>query len=105
MPATGGYRISGNGRFYPEHCKLPIEEPVDRIEREAKALNNSLQEMMDGQRRLPGRHAEALNKLNSIFNLNGEIKQTQQEKKRPNYQTSSAPTMKAAVRAAPRAHS
>ena len=36
--------------------------------------------------------------------MNGEIKQTQQEKERPNYQTSSAPTMKAAVRAAPRAH-
>ena len=105
VPATGGYRISGNARFYPEHCKLPIEEPVDRIEREAKALNNSIKEMMDGKRRLPGRHAEALTKLNSIFNLNGESKQTQQEKERPNYQTSSAPTMKAAVRAAPRAHS
>ena len=50
VPATGGYRISGNGRFYPEHCKLPIEEPVDRIEREAKALNNSIQEMMDRKR-------------------------------------------------------
>ena len=97
MPATGGYRISGNGRFYPEHCKLPIEEPVDRIEREAKALNNSIKEMMDGERRLPGRHAEALTRLDKIFNLKGDSKQLQKEKERPTYQTSSTPTMKAAV--------
>ena len=105
MPATGGYRISGNARFYPEHCKLPIEEPVDRIKREAKALNNSIKEMMDGERRLLGRHAEALTRLDKIFNLKGDSKPLQQEKKRPTYQTSSTPTMKAAVRAAPRAHS
>ena len=97
MPATGGYRISGNARFYPEHCKLPIEEPIDRIEREAKALNSSIKEMMNGEKRLSGRHTEALSKLDEIFNLKGDIKQPQQEKERPSYQTSNAPTMKAAV--------
>ena len=104
VPATGGYRISGNGRFYPAHCKLPVEEPVDRIAREARALSNSIEEMMDGNRRLPGRHAEALKRLSDIFNLNLDIKQPQEAAKRPTYQTSSAPTSKAAVRAAPRAH-
>ena len=46
-----------------------------------------------------------MSKLDEIFNLKGDNKQLQKEKERPTYQTSSAPTMKAAVRAAPRAHS
>ena len=46
-----------------------------------------------------------MTRLDEIFNLKGDSKQLQQEKERPTYQTSSTPTMKAAVRAAPRAHS
>ena len=68
-------------------------------------MSSSIKEMIDGNRILPGRHAEALTKLDKIFNLNLDIKQLQQEKERPTYQTSSTPTMKAAVQAAPRAHS
>ena len=67
-------------------------------------MSDSIKEMMDGNRRLPGRHAEALTRLDSIFNLNLDIKQPQEAAERPTHQTSSAPTSKAAVRAAPRAH-
>ena len=43
VPATGGHR----GRFYPAHCKLPVEWPADKIAREARVLSNSIEEMMD----------------------------------------------------------
>ena len=96
LAKTGGYRISGNARFYPEHCKLPIEEPADRIARKAKALSSSIKEMIDRNRKIPGRHAEALTRLENIFNLNLEIKQWQNGAERQKYQ-SSEPTSKAEV--------
>jgi hypothetical protein len=31
VPSTGGFRTSGQARFYPQHCEMPREQPADDV--------------------------------------------------------------------------
>ena len=68
--STGGYRISGQANFYPQHCKVPIEHPWDEVKRVAMDLTDAIAKLNDGKEKKPRRQIEALQKLNKIFNLN-----------------------------------
>ena len=99
--STGGYRISGQANFYPQHCQLPIEKPWDEIKRVAMDLRDAIMKMKEAKEKKPRRQIEALQKLSDIFNV--DLEKEEQQYMRENF-SSSAPTSKKAVRAAPRVH-
>ena len=45
--STGGYRISGQANFYPQHCQIPIEKPWDEIKRVAMDLRDAIMKMKE----------------------------------------------------------
>mgnify|MGYP003325311313 CR=1 FL=1 len=100
VPGTGGIRTSGQATFYPTHCEMPLETPMDEATRAAKALTNALRRLRDGPVGLSGRHGEALARLSAIFNEKAGHDVTEDLP----MQTSTNPTAPAQVRAAPRVH-
>ena len=64
-------------------------------------LADAIIKLNDGKEKRPQRQIEALQKLNSIFNLN--LKEAEQEYVQQNF-TSSTPTSKEVTRMAPRVH-
>ena len=99
--STGGYRISGQANFYPQHCQVPIEHPWDEIKRVAKDLTEAIIKLKERKEKRPHRQIEALQKLSNIFDI--DLEKAEEEYVRSNL-SSSAPTSKAAVQTAPRVH-
>ena len=95
--STGGYRISGQANFYPQHCQVPIEHPWDEIKRVAMDLSDAIRKLRETREKRRQRQIEALQKLSSIFDLN--LKEAEQEYVRQNF-SSGTPTSKEAIRMA-----
>ena len=53
--STGGYRISGQANFYPQHCQVPIEHPWDKIKRVAMDLRDAIMKMKEAKEKRPRR--------------------------------------------------
>ena len=64
-------------------------------------LRDAIMKMKEAEEKKPRRQIEALQKLSDIFNI--DLEKAEQQYMRENF-SSSAPTSKAAVRAAPRVH-
>jgi hypothetical protein len=101
IPATGGTRTSGQATFYPQHCSVPHETPMDETRRVAETLIQAVQKLRNEQTQQPGRHTAALQQLAEIFqDETGQIARVDVNVT----QTSTNPTNPATVRAAPRVH-
>ena len=51
--STGGYRISGQANFYPQHYQVPIEHPWDKIKRVAMDLTDAIIKLKEGKEKRP----------------------------------------------------
>ena len=60
VPATGKTRIAGQATFYPEHCEMPTEQPMDTATRIARDLLTAIRRLQNSNIRHNGRHSEAL---------------------------------------------
>ena len=49
VPSTGGFRTSGQAKFYPRHCEAPVEKPFDEARRLAADLVRSVQKLNGGE--------------------------------------------------------
>ena len=67
IPATGGYRTSSKVTFYPKHCNIPIETPMDTAVRAAKELSLCIQCLTNTKPSILSRHHKALKELSDIF--------------------------------------
>ena len=45
LPATGGIRTSGQATFYPQHCWVPSQTPMDATKLMAARLLNTIQKL------------------------------------------------------------
>ena len=99
VPSTGGFRISGQANFYPQHSSVPQETDWDSTKRLAHALTQSLRRIAKNATEQPGRHMEALKRLTDIFaNHTNNVRTANEDYQ----QTSSTSTTPAAIRKAPR---
>jgi len=103
VPSTGGYRISGQANFYPQHCKAPVEHPLDEAKRTALDLLQAVRKLCGQEVGQPSRHATALKQLAEIFQEKTGHLQDDRGPRAP--QTSSNPTEPAQLRSTPRVHS
>ena len=77
VPATGKTRITGQATFYPEHCEVPTEHPMDAATRVVKYLLNAIRRLQKSNMQHNGRHSDALRTLATIFRTEtGAIKPT-----------------------------
>lgn len=67
IPKTGKERISGKYNLFPQHCKMPIENPFDTANRMAHDLTNAINAIAKRNKEIPARQIEALKKLSDIF--------------------------------------
>ena len=101
LPSTGGIRTSGQAAFYPQHCTVPKETPMDDTSRIAASLVTSIQRLRSEEERHLLCHTTALEKLADIFNKKtGEIPMMNN----PTHPTSTQPTEPAIIGTAPRVH-
>ena len=101
IPSTGGIRTSGQYQLYPQHCEIPLETPMDGATRVAKDLIEAIRKLQGLEKRNPGRHTAALEKLAKIFK--GETDHLP-HREDPGPQTSTNPTQPEDIRNTPRAH-
>ncbi len=59
--------MSVQANFYPQHCEVPREKPMDKIKRLSSSLKSAIQSLEKEEMRQPGFHAEALKCLSDIF--------------------------------------
>jgi hypothetical protein len=101
LPTTGGTRTSAQATFYPQHCKIPHETPMDTTRHIATDLVHAIQKLRKQDAAHPGRHTAAVHQLSTIFQEStGQIVRVDV----PITQTSTTPTAMDAVRKAPRRH-
>lgn len=101
VPETRGFRTSGQATFYPEHCDVPHETPMDAAVKLAHKLTNAIRTLNAKHNLPPGRHATALEQLAGIFQQEAtQDVQPQQTQ----HQTSTNPTAPRQIQQAPRRH-
>ena len=95
-------RIAGQAMFYPEHCEMPTEQPMDTATQIARDLLTAICCLQHSNVRHNGQHSKALQTLATIFatetmNIQPTTMTTPQ--------TSTNPTDPKIIRSAPRMHS
>ena len=74
VPSTGGFCTTGQARFYPQHCEMPRERPMDEVRQIAADLSRALSFVLGRNAPKTSRHLEALNRLSTIFGRGSEGK-------------------------------
>ena len=67
VPSTGGFRTTGQAHFYPQHCEVPKEKPMDEVRQIAADLSRALSWALGRETPSTSRHMEALQRLTKIF--------------------------------------
>jgi hypothetical protein len=101
IPSTGGFRISGQANFYPQHSNVPRETDWDSAKQMAHGLTQALRRLAKKATDEPDHHMDALQKLTKIFGSHAQKTRTTNQ---ASPQTLSTPTTPAAIRQTPRVH-
>ena len=101
FPSTGGIHTSGQATFYPQHCTVPKETPMDETICIVASLIMAIQRLRSEEEQHPSRHTTALEKLADIFNKKtGDM----QMMDNPTQQISTQPTAPAIISTDPHVH-
>ena len=92
LPLTGGIHTSGKATFYPQHCTVTKETPMDKTSHITASLVTAIQCLRSKEEQYPSRHTTALEKLADIFN------------NKPTHQKSTHPTVPPIISTAPCVH-
>ena len=101
VQTTGGIRVSGQYKLYPQHSCVPIETPKDAAKRLAKDLSDEVKGLKYQETNHQGRHTRTLKTLTKIFS---GITDKLPEDTPPQAQISTNPTQPNAFRTATRNH-